>query len=584
MISVRPPGIYSTKSERRYTPIEMVKSGVLGFVGITQRGPTNTPVRLSDMDQFREVFGELPFDAPLQHSVNGFFENGGDECHVLRVCHLQERGRGEIAKPAQARLRDHNGKLTVLVEALNEGMWGNEVAVQVKRPEARVQTFLTLDMRDGDTAATIRSTHGFRRGTVVKIYDDEKSEYRTVTELDGKNIHWRIDNPIGQDFQSGAPTYIEPLEFELEVRTLHKREVFKELSLAPNSDNYYVRVINQNSKLVRVLDMRNESTMADRYPVATGMQSLEGGTDGIFNITPDDFIGMNVGPNERYGLAAFEASDAVDLLAVPDLFWALENSAGFRTMKDVEVVQQSMVSQCERLRNRFAILDFPNHTNFVHALQWRLLFDSQYAAFYFPWVVVDNDGKQMAVPPSGHVGGIYTRCDVAMGVHRAPANEPLEGILDLSVLLNDNDIGYLNSQGVNSIRSFAKRGMRVWGARTVSSDSLNRYINVRRTILTIIRSLEKNLQWVVFEPNDPRLWKSITYSVTDFLHGLWKAGYFKGRSPEEAFYVKCDGETNPPEVRDAGQVIVEVGVAPVRPAEFILFRISEESAELGPQE
>ena len=584
MAQLRPPGVYAAPSDRRYTPVTLVKSGIVGFVGLTQKGPTNEPVRLTAADQFREVFGRLPFETHLETSVKGFFDNGGDECYVLRVCHLNEKGRGEIAKPAQLRLRDANKKLTIVVDALNEGMWGNEIQVRVTRPEPRVQTFLTLDMHEGDLSATIRSTHGFRRGTVVKVFDDDNAVYRTITELDGKTIHWRIDDPVQQNFKSGAPTYIEPLEFEMEVATLERREHFKELSLAPNSDNYFVRVINGGSQLVRVMDMRNESEIQDRYPTATETQALSGGTDGIFNITPDDFIGMNVGPTERYGLAAYEAVEAIDLIAVPDLFWCVDHSSGFRTMKDVEVVQQAMVSQAERMRDRFAILDFPDHKSFVHALQWRLLFDTAYAAFYYPWIVVDVGGVIKAVPPSGHVAGIFARCDRMMGVHRAPANEELSGVLDLSVLLQDNDIGYLNSQGINCIKSFNKRGMRVWGARTASSDPISRYINVRRTISAIIRSMVQNLQWVVFEPNDPRLWKSITHSVSFFLMGLWKQGYFKGNSPEEAFYVKCDQETNPQESRDAGQVVVEVGVAPVRPAEFIVFRVAEESAELGPVE
>ncbi|MEC8023647.1 MAG: phage tail sheath subtilisin-like domain-containing protein [Myxococcota bacterium] len=578
----RPPGIYPATRDRRYTPVQMVKSGVVGFVGITQKGPTNTPVRLTDTEQFRDIFGRLPFDTYLETAVKGFFDNGGSECYVLRVCHLQERGRGEIARRAQARLRDANEKLTVLVEANSEGSWGNDIRVAVKRPEARVQTFLTLDMHAGDVSATIRSTHGFRRGTVVRIYDDEHSEYRTVTELDGKTIQWRLDAPMERPFKSGAPTYIEPVEFELEVETLERREVYRELSFAPNSDNYFPRVINNTSRLVQVMDMRNGSSVSEQYPVESPEEYLQGGTDGIFNITPDDFIGLNIGPTERYGLAAFEAIDAIDLLALPDLFWAHENSSGFRTLKDVEVVQQALVSQCERMRNRFAVLDLPNHRDYVQALQWRLLFDSAYAAFYFPWLVIEVNGETKPVPPSGHVAGIYARCDDLMGVHRAPANEALEGVLDLSLLLTDSDIGYLNQQGVNTIKSFAKRGMRVWGARTVSSDPMHRFINVRRTISGIIRAMERNLQWVVFEPNDIRLWKSISYSVSFFLLGLWKQGYFRGRSPEEAFYVKCDAETNPPEIREAGQVIVEVGVAPVRPAEFIVFRVSEESAEFGP--
>ena len=584
MLQVRPPGVYPEKRELRNTGIDLVGTGIAGFVGLTQKGPTNEPVRLAGMDQFHDVFGKLPLDSYLEPAVKGFFDNGGDECYVLRVCHLHERGRGEVAKRAQYRLRDGEGKLTVLVEALNEGMWGNDIRLKVHRPEARVQTFLTLDMHEGDLAATIRSTHGFRRGTVVKVHDDEKAEYRTITELDGKNIHWRIDSPMPQDFQSGAPTYVEPVEFELEVWNLGKKEVYRQLSLSPSSDSYFARIINEQSELIQVTDMRRDAPVQDRYPEATGEEQLTGGTDGVLNVTPDDFIGMNIGPLERYGIAAFEATDAIDLLVVPDLFWCLEHSAGFRTMKDVEVVQQAMVSQAERMRNRFAILDFPDHNNYVHALQYRLLFDTAYAAFYFPWLVIERGGELVKIPPSGHVAGIYSRCDQEMGTHRAPANVEMRGTVDLSVLLRDGDIGTLNAAGVNAIRAFNKRGIRIWGARTVSSDPLQRYINVRRVISTIIRSMETHLQWVVFEPNDTRLWKSIHHSVASFLLKLSKKGYFKGRSPEEAFYVKCDAETNPPEVRDAGQVVVEVGVAPIRPAEFIVFRIAEENAELGPVE
>ena len=586
-LQARPPGIYPAPKERRFAPIALVKSGVVGFVGVTQKGPTNDPVRLTDPQQFRDVFGRLPVETPLEASVKGFFDNGGSECYVLRVAHLQERGRGEIAKPASCRVRDEEQRLSLLVEAVNEGSWGNEIKVQVRRPEARVQSLLTLDIHEGDLSAKIQSTHGFRRGTVVQLRDEETGEvdYRVVTEVDGrdKRIHWRIDEPIARRFRSSAPTLIEPVEFEMEVRTLEHREVYKDLSLAPNSDNYVERVVNGQSRLIRVMDMRGDQPIAARYPAAMPeLETLTAGADGIFNITPGDFIGQNIGPKERYGLAAFEANEDVDLLVIPDLFWCLEHSSGFGTMNDVLTVQQAMVTQAENLRDRFAILDFPNRKNYVHALQWRLLFDSPYAAFYFPWVVVEVGGRSVSIPPSGHVAGVYARCDQKEGVHRAPANEELEGVIDLEVLLRDGDIGYLNEQGVNCLKSFNKRGLRIWGARTSSSDPANRYINVRRTISAIIRSMSRDLQWVVFEPNHPRLWKSISHTVSLFLQELWKANYFKGRSPEEAYYVKCDAETNPPEIRDVGQVVVEVGVAPVRPAEFIVFRVAEETSDLGP--
>jgi phage tail sheath protein FI len=584
MAFTRPPGVYALPKEQRYTPLSLVKSGVVGFVGLTQKGPTNTPVRLTEAAQFRHVFGRLPVETYLDTAVKGFFDNGGTECWVLRICHMSEKGRGEIARTASLPLRDEAGKLTIRVEALNEGTWGNDIAITVNRSAPRVETLLTLDMHEEDLLATVRSTHGFRRGTVIKIYDDDRTEYRTITEIDNRKklLHWRMDEPIGTAFKSGAPTYVEPVEFELCAETLTEKEVFKELTIAPAADTYFQRAVNEQSRLIRLTDARRDAPISERFPIAFGPQKLSDGLDGITNVTPDDFIGMSIGPGERYGLAAFEANESVDLLAIPDLFWCVENSTGFSTTNDAYVVQEAMVEQAERMQNRFAILDLPNRGEYVQALQWRLLFDSAYAAFYYPWVLVEKDGEQTMAPPSGHVAGIFARCDEAQGVHRAPANEELNNVLDLSVLLQDSDIGYLNDQGVNCIRSFAKRGIRVWGARTTSSNGLNRYINVRRVILTIIRSMVNNLQWVVFEPNDARLWKTLQTDVAFFLMGLWRKGYFKGRSPEEAFYVKCDSEINTPELRDAGMVVVEVGVAPVRPAEFIVFRISEETAEVGP--
>jgi len=580
----RPPGIYALPKEQRYTPLTLAQSGIVGFVGLTQKGPTNAAVRLTEADQFRDVFGQLSFDTYLDTAVKGFFDNGGTECWVLRICHLSEKGAGEIARTASLPLRDAKDRLSVRVEALNEGTWGNEIAIEVRHAKPRVQTMITLDIRKDETSATVRSTHGFRRGTVVKIYDDNRATYRVLTGIDNRKrvLSWRMDQPVESDFESGAPNFIEPVEFELKASTLTKSEVYKELSLAPASDNYFVRLINGQSGLIRVTDALQDGPIEERYPAEVPGNTLSGGADGIMNVTPADFIGVNLGPQERYGLASFEANEVIDLLAVPDLFWCVENSTGFKTMNDAYSVQEAIVSQAERMQNRFAILDLPKEGRYVNALQWRLLFDSAYAGFYYPWIVVEKNGTHVTVPPSGHVAGIFAKCDANQGVHRAPANEELNGVIDLSVLLQDNDIGYLNDQGVNCLRSFAKRGIRVWGARTTSSDGLNRYINVRRVILTIMRSMVANLQWVVFEPNDARLWKTLQTNVAYFLKGLWRQGYFKGRSPEEAFYVKCDSELNTPDVRDAGMVIVEVGVAPVRPAEFIVFRISEETAEIGP--
>ncbi|MFC3831614.1 MULTISPECIES: phage tail sheath family protein [Deinococcus] len=205
--------------------------------------------------------------------------------------------------------------------------------------------------------------------------------------------------------------------------------------------------------------------------------------------------------------------------------------------------------------------------------------DNGYGALYFPWLRVRDPGNPaelIDVPPSGHMAGIWARTDAMRGVHKAPANEAVRGALDLSYHLTRAEQEQLNSHGVNCVRFFSSEGVRVWGARTVAASASEfRYLNVRRLFNMIKESIALSTRWIVFEPNDETLWKSIRRDVNAFLLRLWRDGALMGRTPQEAFFVKCDRETNPPEVIDAGQVVTLIGVAPVKPAEFIVFRLSQ---------
>jgi phage tail sheath protein FI len=179
------------------------------------------------------------------------------------------------------------------------------------------------------------------------------------------------------------------------------------------------------------------------------------------------------------------------------------------------------------------------------------------------------------VPPSGHIAGIWARTDATRGVHKAPANEPIRGALNLTYHLTRAELGELNQAGINCIRFFAQEGIRVWGARTLADDPEWRYLNVRRLFNMIEESVAENTRWIVFEPNDYTLWKSIRRDISAFLTGLWRDGALMGQTPEQAFFVKCDAETNPPDVIDRGMVVTLIGIAPVKPAEFIVFRIAQ---------
>lgn len=274
------------------------------------------------------------------------------------------------------------------------------------------------------------------------------------------------------------------------------------------------------------------------------------------------YIGKDNGPGTRTGLKALEDIDEVNIVVAPG--------------QTDPAIQDAVLSHCENMRYRFAVLDAPEVIEKGGVDKITKPRDSKYGAYYFPWVEVYDPTKgNVLQPPSGFMAGIFARNDGERGVHKAPANEIVRGALGLKYGITKGEQDLLNPKGINCIREFPNRGIRVWGARTVSSDASWRYVNVRRLFNMVEQSIENGTQWVVFEPNDPRLWKRVTRDISAFLLRLWRQGALFGKSPEEAFYVKCDEETNPPEVIDAGQMIVEVGLAPVKPAEFVIFRIGQ---------
>jgi uncharacterized protein len=244
-------------------------------------------------------------------------------------------------------------------------------------------------------------------------------------------------------------------------------------------------------------------------------------------------------------------------------------------------IQLALVSHAERMGDRVAILDSPPGLGAQEVFDWRrdqLKVDSSYAALYYPWVkVIDPLSRQpVFMPPSGYLGGIWGRNDDTRGVHKAPANETVRGALDVQLQLTSAEQGLLNPAGINCIRVFPRGGVRVWGARTLAQiDPEFKYLNVRRLFNFIKSSIMQGTQWSVFEPNDIILWAKLRRNTSAFLNRVWRDGALFGVTPDEAFYVKCDAETNPQEVIEAGQVVVEIGLAPVRPAEFVIFNIRQ---------
>jgi phage tail sheath protein FI len=290
-------------------------------------------------------------------------------------------------------------------------------------------------------------------------------------------------------------------------------------------------------------------------------------------------------PAQRTGLAALEALDDVAIVAAPGRTTAADYS--------------DIISHCERMEDRFGILDPPDVQDVgqLTAIGTESVTgeeeakpkakkqavrppNSPYCAFYYPNIIIRDpdpfEGGNVAVPPSGHIAGIYARTDRSRGVHKAPANEGFRTALGLTYRVARFEQGELNRNGVNCLRYFASSGIRVWGARTLAPEASEwRYINVRRLFNMVKESIAEGTSWTVFEPNDELLWGTVIRDVSAFLTTLWRDGALFGATPAEAFFVKCDAENNPPESRDQGQLIVDVGIAPVKPAEFVTFRIGQ---------
>ncbi len=357
--------------------------------------------------------------------------------------------------------------------------------------------------------------------------------------------------------------------YKLVVTAGPEREEYPGLMLKKGRRNI-ATMVNAASKLIKI-----EETGADlpetRLAVGTYSLSLPAATAEA--VDAGHFEGDVA---KRKGMGGLAPVDEVTMLVAPDIM-SLASNGDSAQLRDL---QGKMIAHCENAGDRMVILDPPPGLLPQEILEWRMDtagYDSKMATLYYPWIEVMDPltRRPLMIPPSGHVAGLWCRVDSTRGVHKAPANEVILGANGLAFQVTHAEQGALNSVGINCVRAFSGRGIRVWGARTLSSDPEWRYINVRRLFNFIAESIMDGTQWSVFEPNDQRLWTSLRIAVSNFLTRVWRNGALFGATPSEAFYVKCDAETNPPEVIEAGQVVCEVGIAPVKPAEFVVFRLSQ---------
>lgn len=404
------------------------------------------------------------------------------------------------------------------------------------------------------------------RGLLPSAADPEVTPY-VITARDedapGEEITIEIKEPSDEGDDS----------FTLRVKRGSDEETFDGLTTKSGPHNV-VTAVKAKSKIITI-EEQGKVAVSKRKPAPGTYTITAAKPSAPVQLSTDDYVGD---VDKRTGFGGLQEIDDVTMLCVPDLMAAYKKR--LIDLDGVKAVQQAMIDHCELMKDRVAILDTPPGYNAQRVLEWKREksgFNSAFAALYWPWVKVldPSTGENIYVPPSGHMAGIWSRSDSERGVHKAPANENVRGVLDIETKVTPGEHDLLNPEGINVIRSFPGRGIRVWGARTLSSDTTWQYLNVRRLFNYIEESIVEGTQWAVFEPNDFDLWQRLRRSVTAFLTKSWRDGALFGAKPDQAFYVKCDEETNPSDQRELGQVTIEVGIAPTKPAEFVVFQVRQ---------
>jgi hypothetical protein len=472
--------------------------------------------------EYAEHFGGVSGDAVfVSCAIDGFFQNGGKRLFVCRLV-------GKRALAACARFGNF------VVTAVGPGSWGGRIWVRID-PEV-------------ETKAPAPSTPQAARVRIRVAYWQELPDIGLFDPFDvptNEQHRRRFPPTLTEDFRGLEPHPAEAIDSPLAACS---------------------EVVRSTLVVLRA----SSAAASDERPAAVS-RPLGGGVDDPDGLDDSDFEGEPAAQrNQLQGFAALET----DACREVDLVYAPAASAS---------VARVLIAHCERVRYRFAVIDAPPEVSTPADMQPRVsVGDTDRGAYYFPWIWVADprSGAHVRVPSGGHVLGVYARVDNERGVFKAPANEIVRGALAVTVDVGDRLQATLAASGVNAIRSFPDRGIRIWGARTLSSNASWRYVGVRRLLLFLERSIDDGIGWVVFEPNDPGLWARVREAIRLFLSLQWRGGALFGSTEKDAFYVICDETTMTQADIQQGRLVCQVGVAPVRPGEFVQLRIARYTADV----
>jgi len=624
------PGVYVEEVSFRSKSIEGVSTSTAGFVGPARFGPIDgEPELLTSFADFERIYGgldQLEFsDAGrmhnfLAHAVRAFFTEGGQRLYVSRVY-----AAGATDGCASGTITSN-----ITLKARYPGRAGNVPVTFTFRLGQNILSGVPLDpgnpaagdfpvLRGAsefdvvwarDLSSPIASPPGSGTLYWLERFFDETTQRFTfrlhrdnsgsppVGDLALTNLTPGVDDvrivtvtvTIGAMSKFGLPQTFENVSFHPD----HKRALGKVFAAEPldratalfvplvisttlqNGAAIAETLMAQNSLVDNtrtILETINDPEATDA--IRTFQILLKNGSDGL-RPGADEYEGRDTDP--KSGLRTLEDIEDISIVAAPGSSFDFINPS---YKSQAGTILRHLIAHCERMRYRIAVLDSADGHLVSDVRAYRAQIDSTHAALYYPWIRILDPvtDEEIKVPPSGGIAGIYARTDVETGVHKAPANEVVRLAIGLETSINKGQQDVLNPEGINAIRFFEGRGFRVWGARTVSSDPEWKYVNVRRYFAYLERSIDKGTQFAVFEPNGDVLWANVRQTVADFLFNEWKSGRLLGRKPEEAFFVRCDRSTMTQNDLDNGRLICLIGVAPLKPAEFVIFRIGQFTAD-----
>jgi hypothetical protein len=615
------PGVYVEETSFRSRSIEGVPTSTFGMAGITQYGPV--PYQLGDVSmvpgptaltsyvEYERAFGGLTVGGDpclTALAARAFFANGGRRLYVSRVfsfaltqgpapvidetifaavgspagnqpvVRFRARWPGAVGSRFRVSVAFRRSKNILIGGRLTGVQPGSavEIADMVNRAPPPIPD--TTNPEPGQVKIVTRRDDqvlGYlpAQGTGFEAVDPTKAVFHLTLAV---TVQWgdRIDAYNEMELGAGRPASLD-----------HPRSIFTVLQQVDPADEFSLVWVERVPRAANQPPLPPGELLAALLALKEPNGAfLTGGTDGR-PPTPRDFKGVPASLDDinrrATGLEALGEQDDIAIVAMPD-------TVRFTDPASQLAAANALIEHCERARYRIAIVDPPRDSSISEVRAFRSQFDTKYAALYYPWLrIVDPTVRPdpglpappLDVPPSGYVAGIYARSDIERGVHKAPANEVILGITKFVTNVTFDRQSLLNPEGVNALRFFEGRANRVWGARTMSSDPEWKYVNVRRLFIYLEHSIDKSTQWVVFEPNNERLWASVRRTIEDFLLAVWRTGALMGTRPEEAYFVRCDRTTMTQNDLDNGRLICLIGVAPTYPAEFVIFRIGQWTAD-----